>query len=612
MFAGGIADKLGNRYESKWLVHQLLDVLVGKAEWLRYEGITSAYKGFEFAVGRGDLVEWHQTKINAPGGNWTIVALGREGVLEALRSRFEANRKDRCIFVSQDPAKDLRALAEKAVIATSPQEFEGTLGEQHRENLEKLLGVWAQDIQTAFLWLKRTEIRVLPQEEIESYINVISEVSFGTRDTFPILREFLESRLNKTITTEVARAEIPSSSGLIFKNAALSLTSRQRVWEATSSYLDTYIPFGAGGSTIPRIECGQLVNLVATEEGPNVILLTGIAGSGKSGAIREFIGRLRALEIPHLAFRIDHHLDCSSPPALGKAITGLEESPASTLKTISPDQRAVLIVDQVDAVSEVSGRSGAVRQAILRIVGDVRSLRTVVMVIGCRTFDLESDDQLKALKGNDKVHHIDLGLLSWTDSVEPLLISKSIDSASLSTKQRELLCLPLNLSLFLETIDQSGHSFSSRNDLFTRLFEKKDRSIRNHRTPVWALMGPLSTLAEWMSDQQRLDAPRDTLAVFSGAADILSSEGLIVPSRGRINFFHESFFDYIYARAFAQSQRPIVSLLLASEQHLFRRTQVRQILETLRQIDQSRYLRELDAVLTAERVRFHIKVAVVT
>jgi hypothetical protein len=77
MFPGGIADKLGNRYEAKWLVRQLLDVIAGKAEWLRFEGITPEFEGFEFAVRRAEVTEWHQTKINAPHGNWTIPAVQR-------------------------------------------------------------------------------------------------------------------------------------------------------------------------------------------------------------------------------------------------------------------------------------------------------------------------------------------------------------------------------------------------------------------------------------------------------------------------------------------------------------------------------------------------------
>jgi hypothetical protein len=62
---GGIPDKLGNQYEAKWLVRQLMDVIAGKAESLRFEGIKPEFAGFELALKRGVLTEWHQTTSNA-------------------------------------------------------------------------------------------------------------------------------------------------------------------------------------------------------------------------------------------------------------------------------------------------------------------------------------------------------------------------------------------------------------------------------------------------------------------------------------------------------------------------------------------------------------------
>ena len=66
------------------LLRQLLDVIAGKAEWLRFEGMTPEFGGFEFALRKCTVTEWHQTKINAPNGNWTVNALKRETVLEGL------------------------------------------------------------------------------------------------------------------------------------------------------------------------------------------------------------------------------------------------------------------------------------------------------------------------------------------------------------------------------------------------------------------------------------------------------------------------------------------------------------------------------------------------
>lgn len=613
MFAGGIADKLGNRYEAKWLVRQLLEVIGGNAQSLRFEGITPDFQGFEFAVRRREITEWHQTKISNPNGNWTLSALNREGVLSAFKSRLAADENYQCVFVSQDAAKDIGTLAEKSKIALSSIEFCDSLGEGHTGKFNELIEIWGIDSERAFSWLKRTHFRTESLPSIEAALAAFSDLYFVNASTtaFDILRDFIESRFNQYLTTENVRHWCRSERDLVLKDWSLDLTLRERLASETAAYLATYTPFGAGGSTIFRSEACKLVDLIGSPLGPDVILLTGVAGSGKSGVVREFISQLEELSITHLALRIDHHLDCSSPSMLGKVSTDRDESPITTLKGLEPETTSVLIVDQVDAVSEVSGRNGNVKQAVLRLVDQVRNFRSVKLIIACRTFDLDSDERLKALKDVHGVAHVDVNLLDWDSNVEPLLVSKCISVANLSGKQRDLLRLPLNLALFLETFDPKADSvFASRNDLFARLLQKKGREIRTGRQLAWDLVAPLSKLAEWMSTQQKLDAPEDLLADFSGALDILTSEGLIVRSRRQINFFHESFFDYMYARTFASRQQSLESLLASSEQHLFRRTQTRQIFETLRQSDPSRYAQELRQTLSSDSVRYHIKVAV--
>ena len=352
MFAGGIADKLGNRYEAKWLVRQLLDVFGGKSSSLRFEGISASFKGFEFSVRRGDSVEWHQTKINSPNGNWTLSSLGREGVLGAFKGRLSANEGNICVFVSQDPAKDLRVLAEKARVASTADEFKEALGKDQAERFLDLLEAWGVDKNVAYCWLRRCFFITENQSEIESAISLFSDFYFfnSNETSFPLLRDFVEERINEDITTEKIREFIRSGGALSLRDWSLDPTLKERLAIETKSYLDTYIPFGAGGKTITRSESGKLVDRLRDPAGPRVILLTGVAGAGKSGVIREIIGRLADNDVPHLALRIDHYLDCTSPKKLGKAVIDREESPAATLKGLVPDRLSVLIVDQVDAV----------------------------------------------------------------------------------------------------------------------------------------------------------------------------------------------------------------------------------------------------------------------
>ncbi len=85
------------------------------------------------------------------------------------------------------------------------------------------------------------------------------------------------------------------------------------------------------------------------------------------------------------------------------------------------------------------------------------------------------------------------------------------------------------------------------------------------------------------------------------------SEYVLVQQDGQYAFFHESFFDYVFARRFAAQGRTLVPFLCESEQHLFRRAQVRQILLHEREVDREHYLDDLQALLTSPAIRFHLK-----
>jgi hypothetical protein len=99
-------------------------------------------------------------------------------------------------------------------------------------------------------------------------------------------------------------------------------------------------------------------------------------------------------------------------------------------------------------------------------------------------------------------------------------------------------------------------------------------------------------------------------ADLGGDAEVLASEHVIVRDGNRYAFFHESFFDYAFARLWAERRQRLVDFLIGDEQELFRRAQVRQILLYIRDDDPTRFVCEAEAVLAHPEVRFHIKAAV--
>ncbi|MCY4420212.1 MAG: hypothetical protein OXC42_03025 [Gammaproteobacteria bacterium] len=607
MVSGGISNKLGNEYERKWTVRMLLEVIAGEAISIRYEGVSQDYFGFEFALHRSDYVEWHQVKRNAPGSNWTPNALKSEGVLNAFKKRLSSDSTARCVFVSQDPARQLRELSEEARRANDAHEFLDAVSKRNKEIFDDLSRKWDADKRYTFKWLCRCEFQTESEQSIDKVIAMHgNHVLKGEENLYPPLSDYLIDNLNALVTTEAARTWVRKKSTFTFRPAALDPTLREDIDAANQRYLDSYTPFGIAGQQIARSEVGKVVECLQAADGPPLIFLTGDAGSGKSGVVRGIMTDLMNQAVPCLAFRIDRYLSYRSSKKVGDVVLGRDESPVSALANLAGDKTSALIIDQIDAVSEVSGRNSAIKDILFDLVREAQLYADVRCILVCRTFDLENDHRYRNCERQDEAIRVQVPSLSWEQEVVPILKHGGIATESFTDSQRELLTLPINLSIFLE-IGNTDFSFTTRTELFQKLVEKKARDLSQDRDVKWSVRTSLSSMAKWMSDNQELSAPYYVLGDFNGVKDWLASEGLIVIEQNRLSFFHESFFDFVFAQHFAQSGDDIIAFLTSTEQHLFRRTQVRQILTLMRDTEKSRYLKALETVLTDPRIRSHIK-----
>ncbi len=611
MFKGGIADKLGNGYESKWIVKYLLLLVSGKSDWFKFEGLDTEYDGFEFACEIDGRTEWHQTKNNCSTGNWSINSLESKGVLKAFANRLVNDPNAHCFFVSQDNAKDFRTLSEKSRIANDLSQLEANLSEKQVDALTELKKHWGVNGATLFDWLNRSIVEIFPERELDTFIECHGDLYFKDgKGAYSFLRGILEENFNAELTTDELRDQILKKGTLVFQSWLFDSTLKNKIEEETKAYLDSYLPFGFSGKIIERQTEDDVIDVILNQQSDiDIVFITGSAGVGKSGVNRGVLKKLLDKGIPVLAFRIDQFLSCNNKEELGFQITGRQESPVTTLKTLSPNDESVLFIDQVDSVSDISGRGGNVKRVLFRLLEDAKSFGTVKVVMSCRTFDLNNDARLKGIYDQDSVSNIEVPQLDWDTEIQPLLEEKGVEIQQLTDKQKQLLSLPINLTIFLN-VYQPGFSFSSTTVLYDEFITKKQRHISSTLKPNWALIQVLGELSQWMSEKQQLSAPAHVLDQYPNALEIFSSEGLITSSKYNVNFFHESFFDYIYARSFVINNTSICEMLCSGEQHLFRRTQVRQILEALREIDSLRYLKELSQLLTNDEIRYHIKSAV--
>ena len=187
------------------------------------------------------------------------------------------------------------------------------------------------------------------------------------------------------------------------------------------------------------------------------------------------------------------------------------------------------------------------------------------------------------------------------ETVRKVVVKFGLDANSLSSKQLNLLSIPLHLKLLSELVEDEeirALNFEKAQDLYERFWQYKQRVIRERlgRQVQWTQV--IYALCDDMHERQILSTPEFVVEEWNNDVEAMVSENVLARENSRYSFFHEGFFDYAFARRFAGGTQSLLTLLVSSEQHLFRRAQVRQILLYLRDTDFDRYIADLKETLS--------------
>lgn len=612
---GGPSDKLGNRYEGLWTVHCMVDVMDEAADSIRLEPPGDEGEGIEFWLQREAIREYHQVKRQqSTSGHWTIEALTGKGIL----TNFFEKLKDtaaQCTFVSIQDAYQLRELTERARDAASYAEFCNIFlqAREIEKNFLKICSYWSNcPHPQAFEALRRTHVTSIEENLLRKHVETQLKtlVEGNPRNALDILAQLALESIHKELTAYDIWQHLES------RNVKRRQWHRDphvlaAIEKANERYRDSCKRELITGKLIPRPEETQaILNWFTSPIGKRGMLITGEAGIGKSSVLLQVIENLRGQGFPLLAFRVDRLKELTILPDEVGEQNGLPGSPANVLASIAQKKNGLLIIDQLDAVSLISGRQPKLFECIQEIIEQAEAHSNIRLLLACRKFDLENDPRLRKLTGpKNLADTVLVGRLN-TDSVKKLVSEWGLAPNRLSTKQLELLTVPLHLKLFEEIFQRSNNDvphFTTAKDLYDIFGEHKQRAINTRLgySVQWANI--LYTLADYMSKHQTLSAPVAVLDEYGLDAQAMVSEHVLVLDNNRFSFFHEGFFDYCFARQFIAKEDSLVNVLLSGEQHLFRRVQVRQILLHLRDADRFRYLNELNALLNPPNIRFHIK-----
>jgi hypothetical protein len=613
--SGGEADKFGNIFEDAWTVFHLFRVLTGRDVAITVEDVGERGTSSEFTLEtRNHGEEAHQVKRKDGTKNgWTPRRLNAEEVHVLQGARHHVERGRRFHFVSTIPAPKIESLASFARRSANLQSFKtdwltkeltpdfSYLSSDEVYGSEAvawqiLRGIWThcQDedgLQRMNETLAEVYLDGAPPAAAALSLGRVAQQNLGVR----LDAAAIEERLDEY---ELRRAQ-PSGSLSSTQSVATTLAS----WKAS-------IERALLRPSIPRLEVSELVDVIRS--GPRqVTMVVGDAGTGKSAVLYQGVHELEAEHWKVLGLRLDRLRGFASTAQLGEHL-GLGRSPVAALAVAAGQNPSLLVIDQLDAVSLASGRMPQGFDTVADLFQEAAAFPQMRVLLACRTFDVENDERIQRLIVEDLISRIDVRPLA-NDQVDAAVQVMGLRADLLGPWQRSMLTSPLNLVLLSAIADQpDALSFTSTNGLLAAYWERKRRDCASRRQPAPRFAAVIGALANAMSERQQLTARITVLdaADLTGDAEALASEHVLVRDGQRYAFFHEAFFDYAFARLWIERDQPLVDFLLADDQELFRRAQVRQILLYIRGEEPDRFIREVEALLAHAGVRFHIKAAV--
>jgi hypothetical protein len=577
-------------------------------------------QGVEFVKVRSDgSPEFHSVKIQTTKPVWSLPALtakdkdtGRS-ILGDLFEKLQKDPKAHCRFVSEVTANSLKLICDDAAMAPDLPSFRKRLGAGRIADFQKFILPFCDENEAeAFSLLKRLRVIGITQPELIE----VMEREFLTMLYRPDGRAVNPAAVRLLVADFVLRSLGKPLTGRDLLEMLEKEGFREAVWSRDKHTLER---IAAQNRSYYRSVRGQLINganihrqeaedafKIIVDQAHRVGAFVGVAGLGKSCTAAELLDYLQGSRLPFIALRLDEDFAAATPRQLGLSLD-FPMSPVDLLAAVAEGGPCVLLLDQLDALSIVSGRHPNLWKLVDALLDETRVYPKMRIWLACRAFDLEHDPRLRQLFDREKTHPINLRLLS-AEEVLREVSRAGVPTNHLTPSNIEVLRTPMHLSLYLEGDPANKPPFKSVQDLYRSYWDRKYELVRDRlgREPQWTQV--IDLMCDKLSADQLLMVPRDYIDdAFRTDALAMVSENVLACDKDRYRFFHETFFDYAFARRFVRRGKRLVELLLCEgEQHLFRRSQVRQILSYLRGEDRTRYLDELRAVLQTPGVRTHI------
>ena len=624
---GGRADKQGNKYEKDCIIYEMIKVLNERNYSVVIEPLGMNEVGTDILVTTSDGKKEHQQckARNSSKEHWDASDLKARNIFRVWKFQLDRDEERKVALVSPMVCTNLEDLCKRAKntsgkaedfnqqIFNSGKEFikfyEAFCSEMELDKNNETDVLWATD------YLKRISYKQISEYEINERIHQNIQYWFCNEfdEVYNAMISLIESKdiLGKEITQTIL-LDYFTKQNITMKMKAGDKRLAPRIQEINEEYKDTFVPLQDG--LIQREEFGMCIDAIESEE---MVIVSGNAGCGKSGCMEAILNYCEENRIPYVAVKLDRRIPSKNCDAWGREL-GFSGSIVHAIHYLSKNEKAVIILDQLDALRWTQANSSEALTVCMELIRQVKQLnyerkKKMIIVFACRTYDLENDNNIKQLFENKNLQKDEWKIVkvnTFSDDMVKLVIGDNYDS--LTSKLKKVLKIPSNLYIWQHLDKKENYnSCSTTSHLIEKWLEQLCRKCVSAGLEEKNIKEIQSRLVNTLDKRGCLYIPKQVLNAEQAGLDYLISSGIIVNQNNKIGFVHQSILDCLISQNMMTKyfeEQPIESIIgEKSKQDPARRYQVQMFLQNILEYESNDFIQIGEKMLASDNIRYYVK-----
>lgn len=622
---GGRTDKSGNKFETNYFILQLLRVIGEEIYSVTLEATGDDENGIDiWIVNKDETKEGQQCKgRNKNKDKWTIGAIKTYKILDTWRFQLERDSRNYVSMVSpisfilledlinmvKTSSGDANDFYKNQILKASKemQNFYSDYCEGMKLDINKEV-----DKIKSMDYLQRTYYHQIPDTGLKNII--MKEIKYLFLDEEnKVYNALLDFTINNDIWGKaIDLMEINqylNSKDIKLRNLVFNNKILPRIDTLNKEFDSVFNPID--GKIIPREEYLQCKMVI--DEGESAIIY-GKAGYGKSGIVQLVVEECKSNNVPYIAIKLDKRLPEKNTKIWGEDL-GLPAPLSYCIDSISKERKAVIILDQLDALRWTQSNSVESLMVCRELIDEIKSINLkrknkISIILVCRAYDLNYDNNIRSLFKDKEEKWNKIQIDRFSKEIVKNIIGEQYETNG--KKLNELLEIPSNLFIWTQLDKNKNYdNCYTTNKLIETWWEQLLTKSSEVKIDNILIKQCIDEIVKKMYSISRISILKKGLLVDENALKYLSSNGFLFVEDRTVSFTHQRILDYFLEVEMInmyQENKTIEEIVGNIEQQTpSRRYQIQMFLEDLYDINIQDFISIGKDLMLSKNIRFYIK-----